>query len=143
MLSRQIVASLGIDLDLIKYGSLALLALLGLILLSTKLSEIFSQMTARFANLGSNLTANSRDGFGSGVFIGMLIGLIWTPCAGPILAAVLVQIIRQESNAQALFLVAAFAIGAGVPMFIISLTGRSLMSKMKFLKVVSAIPAFT
>ncbi len=133
MLSRQIVASLGIDLDLIKYGSLALLALLGLILLSTKLSEIFSQMTARFANLGSNLTANSRDGFGSGVFIGMLIGLIWTPCAGPILAAVLVQIIRQESNAQALFLVAAFAIGAGVPMFIISLTGRSLMSKMKFL----------
>ncbi len=133
MLSRQIVNSLGIDLDIIKYGSLILLAVFGLILLSEKLSAVFSKMTARFANTGSSLTMNSKEGFFSGVFIGILIGLIWTPCAGPILAAVLVQIIRQESNAQALFLVAAFAIGAGVPMFIISLTGRKIMSKMKFL----------
>ena len=133
MLSRQIVSSLGIDLDIIKYGSLVLLAVFGLILLSEKLSGIFNQLTSRFAGLGSNLTANSKDGFFSGIFIGMLIGLIWTPCAGPILAAVLVQIIRQESNSEALFLVAAFAIGAAVPMFIISMTGRKIMSKMKFL----------
>ncbi|MBU6140776.1 MAG: cytochrome c biogenesis protein DipZ [Proteobacteria bacterium] len=133
MLSRQIVNDLGIDLDIIKYGSLALLAFFGIILLSEKLSAIFNRATGKFANLGSNLTTNSGDGFFSGIFIGMLIGLIWTPCAGPILAAVLVQIIRQESDAQALFLVGAFAIGAGLPMFIISLTGRKIMSKLKFL----------
>ncbi len=133
MLSRRIVSDLGIDLNIIKYSSLALLTLFGFILLSEKLSAIFNRTTGRFANLGNNLGANSGDGFFSGIFIGMLIGLIWTPCAGPILAAVLVQIIRQESDVQALFLVGAFAIGAGVPMFIISLTGRKLMSKLKFL----------
>lgn len=133
MLSRQIVNSLGINLDIIKYGSLALLALFGAILLSEKLSAIFSNATSGFAHLGNKLSANSHDGFRSGIFIGMLIGLIWTPCAGPILAVVLVQIIRQESNLQALFLVGAFAIGAGLPMFIISLTGRNIMSKLKFL----------
>ena len=133
MLSRQIVNSLGINLEIIKYGSLALLALFGAILLSEKLSAIFSGATSGFANLGNKLSNNSQDGFFSGIFIGMLIGLIWTPCAGPILAVVLVQIIRQESNTQALFLVGAFAIGAGLPMFIISLTGRKIMSKLKFL----------
>ena len=133
MLSRQIVNSLGINIEIIKYGSLALLALFGAILLSEKLSAIFSGATSGFANLGNKLSNNSQDGFFSGIFIGMLIGLIWTPCAGPILAVVLVQIIRQESNTQALFLVGAFAIGAGLPMFIISLTGRKIMSKLKFL----------
>lgn len=133
MLSRQIVTKLGINPDTIKYGSLVLLALFGLILVSEKLSKSFSNLTGRFANIGNNLTTDSGNGFFSGIFIGILIGLIWTPCAGPILAAVLVQIIRQESNAQALFLVGAFAFGAAVPMFIISLTGRSLMSKLKFL----------
>lgn len=133
MLSRKLVATLGIDLELIKWGSLIFLALFGLVLLSERLSAIFSGATQRFASAGSNITANAKDGFFSGIFIGMLIGLIWTPCAGPILAAVLVQIIRQESDIQALFLVGAFATGAGIPMLIISLTGRKIMSKLGFL----------
>lgn len=133
MLSRKLVATLGIDLELIKWGSLIFLALFGLVLLSERLSSIFSSATQRFANTGSTLTANAKDGFFSGILIGMLIGLIWTPCAGPILAAVLVQIIRQESDISALFLVGSFALGAGVPMLIISLTGRKIMSKIGFL----------
>ncbi|MBI1301899.1 MAG: redoxin domain-containing protein [Alphaproteobacteria bacterium] len=133
MLSRKLVYTLGIDLEYIKYGSLIFLALFGLVLLSERLSAIFSGATQRFASAGSNITANAKDGFFSGIFIGMLIGLIWTPCAGPILAAVLVQIIRQESDIQALFLVSAFATGVGIPMLVISLTGRKIMSKLGFL----------
>ena len=132
MLSRKLVGSLGIDLDYIKWGSLVFLALFGLVLLSERLSAVFSSATQRFANAGNSLTTNAKDGFFSGILIGMLIGLIWTPCAGPILAAVLVQIIRQESDTQALFLVGAFALGAGIPMLIISLTGRKIMNKLGF-----------
>lgn len=132
MLSRQLVSALGVDLNIIKYGSLILLGLFGLVLLSEKLSGIFNNATLRFANAGSAAIANAKDGFGGGIVIGMLIGLIWTPCAGPILATVLVQIIRQESDISALFLVASFAFGAGVPMLIIALMGRKAMTKLSF-----------
>ncbi len=133
MLSRSLILTLGISPDTLKTVSLVLLGLLGVVMLSKGLSERFSALTQRFANVGGTVSTSAKGGFGSGVLIGALIGAVWTPCAGPILAAVLVQVIRQESSGSALFIVAAFALGAGVPMLIISLTGRTLMKKLGFI----------
>ncbi len=131
--ARKIVALLGIDLDIIKDVSLVLLALFGLVLLSSWLSNKFSAMTQGLANYGNRLAGTGGSGLGSGIAIGALIGLVWTPCAGPILAAVLVQVIRQESDFAGNLVIVSFAIGAGVPMLIIALTGRKIMNKLGFL----------
>lgn len=126
--SRQIVLALGIEPDVIKWVSLVLLALFGLVLLSHRLSERFGRLTAGAADLGNRAAGAGGSGYGSGVVVGALIGLVWTPCAGPILAAVLVQVIRQESTLSSLLVVAPFALGAGVPMLAIALLGRQTMS---------------
>ncbi|MCE5180605.1 MAG: cytochrome c biogenesis protein DipZ [Betaproteobacteria bacterium] len=133
IVARKLVALLGIDLDIIKDASLMLLALFGLILLSSKLSDKFSAMTQGAANFGNQLASRGGEGLLSGVLIGALIGLVWTPCAGPILAAVLVQVIRQQTDFAGNLLIVSFAIGAGVPMLIIALTGRKIMGKLGFL----------
>ncbi len=130
--SSELVKHLGIDLDYIKQGSLIILAIFGVVLLSTTLSEKLSQLTQKFANKGQQLSSGTSGGFFSGILIGCLIGLVWTPCAGPILAAALVQIIRQESTINSLLLLIAFSLGAGIPMLIIALTGRELLNKMRF-----------
>lgn len=133
LLSRELVAAFHLNLDYIKYGSLSLLAILGITMLSEKLISKFANLTGGIATYGSTLSANAKNGFLSGVLIGMLIGLVWTPCAGPILATALVQIIRQTNTFSALILISAFAIGTSIPMLIISLTGRTLINKLKFL----------
>lgn len=133
MFSRALVGVLGINLDIIKYGSLALLALFGLILLSDRLSSGFSTMTQRFAQFGNPSSTGEKNGFFSGIIIGATIGLVWTPCAGPILAAVLVQIIRQESDIHALVLIGVFALGAGLPMLAIAFMGRQFIAKVGYL----------
>ena len=110
-----------------------LLALFGLVLLSSKLSEKFGALTQGAANFGNRMAGTGGQGLGSGIIIGSLIGLVWTPCAGPILAAVLVQVIRQQSDLAGDFVIVSFAVGAGVPMLIIALTGRKIMNKLGFL----------
>jgi cytochrome c biogenesis protein CcdA/thiol-disulfide isomerase/thioredoxin len=135
LLSRELVFLFDVNLNYIKNGSLILLALLGIIMLSEKLSEYFSHLTQKISLDVGNVSAVSKNGFLSGLFVGGLIGLVWTPCAGPILAAVLVQVIRQQNDISAILLILAFAIGAGIPMLLISLTGRKLMTKLSFFKV--------
>ena len=132
IVARKVVALLGIDLDIIKNISLLLLALFGLVLLSSRLSDKFSALTQGAADFGNRLAGTGGEGLGSGILIGSLIGLVWTPCAGPILAAVLVQVIRQQTDLAGDLIIFAFGIGAGIPMLVIALTGRKIMGKLGF-----------
>ncbi len=132
MAARELVSLLGLDLDVVKEASLVLLALMGLVLLSEKLSEKFSALTQGAANLGNELASARGEGLLGGIVIGALIGLVWTPCAGPILAAVLVQVIRQETDLAGNLVILSFGIGAGIPMLAIALTGRRIMSRLGF-----------
>ena len=132
IVARKVVALLGIDLDIVKHISLLLLALFGLVLLSSRLSDKFSALTQGAADFGNRLAGTGGEGLGSGILIGSLIGLVWTPCAGPILAAVLVQVIRQQTDLAGDLIIFAFGIGTGVPMLVIALTGRTIMNKLGF-----------
>ncbi len=130
LFSRKLVKFSGIDLNLIRHLSYGLLLLFGVILLSSHLTEKFSHLTRRLSNYGARLSVanDSQAGFNSGLLFGCLVALIWTPCAGPILAAIIVQTVIQRTDLMSVLAVLAFAAGAAGPMFLIALFGRKLMS---------------
>lgn len=127
--SRALVRYSGIDLNIIRNISFVLLFAFGVVMLSTYLTEKFNSLTSRFAAIGPQTFKDSKYEFFNGILFGGLIGIIWTPCAGPLLAAVIVQSVLQASNLSGFLIVLAFGIGAGVPMLIIALFGRSIMTK--------------
>jgi cytochrome c biogenesis protein CcdA/thiol-disulfide isomerase/thioredoxin len=130
--ARQIVAALHIDADALRNVSLALLFALGVVMFSERLSGKFAAWTQGLANFG-NRFGGGKEGFGGGIAIGALIGLVWTPCAGPILAAVLVQVIRQQTDLQSVFVTLSFALGAALPMLVITLAGKKIMNRFRFI----------
>ncbi len=132
--SRKLVLATGIDLEVVRYISYALLIAFGIIMLSTHLTEKFTRATQKLANAGSDLTLSNDAGLLGGIFFGSLVGIIWTPCAGPILAAVIVQTVLQQTSFSSFLTILSFAIGAAVPMLLIAWFGRAIINKFSMLK---------
>lgn len=136
LLSRQILGWTHADPEIVRDVALGLLAAFGVVTLSKTLSDKLVGVTQGLANVGQNLASkwDKGNGYTSGVLVGALIGLIWTPCAGPIMAAAVVQIIQAKTNLEAALTVVMFALGAGLPMLLIALFGRHVMNRLTFLK---------
>ncbi|RMX21070.1 cytochrome c biogenesis protein DipZ [Legionella jordanis] len=133
--SRQLVQYAGLNLDLLRNLSYSVLVLLAIIMFFTSLSERFSYLVNRLIGESRFSQANpSQGGFLSALFFGGLIAIIWTPCAGPILAAVIVQTVLQKTTIISFFILLSFALGAGLPMLIIALYGMQLVKTFQFFK---------
>ncbi len=127
LLSRKILALTGVQQDTIQYAAFALLLLLGLTMTIPFLETRFAALTSSLANRAENFSSGRRsEGPWGGLLIGALIGVIWTPCAGPLLAAALLQVIQSQTDLDAVVTIFAFSLGTAVPMLIISIFGRQL-----------------
>jgi thiol-disulfide isomerase/thioredoxin len=89
--------------------------------------KLFSKLS------GSLAMQKNRQGFLGGILIGLSIGLIWTPCVGPILASVITLAATSEVNLAAFLITLAYAAGTAIPMFAIMYGGRSLLLRIPWL----------
>ncbi|KTD09027.1 cytochrome C biogenesis protein [Legionella gratiana] len=134
--SHQLVQYFDIDFNWVRNAGYVLLLFLGLIMFSNYLTEQFGKMTQGFTRIGNIFSPvnDSEGGFWNGLLFGGIIAIIWTPCAGPILAAIIVQTALQKATLISFFTLIAFALGAAIPMFIISLYGKKLIRTFAFFK---------
>ncbi|HEY7267195.1 MAG TPA: cytochrome c biogenesis protein DipZ [Solirubrobacterales bacterium] len=70
------------------------------------------------------------DGFGSGLFVGASLGLVYAPCAGPILAGVIVVSAAQDFTAGRLAVALSYAVGSAIVLYLLLLGGRSFSRRL-------------
>lgn len=79
---------------------------------------------------GGGRAASSR-GNAAGFLLGMSLGAVWTPCAGPVLASILVLAARAQDVGHSSFLLLLYAVGAGIPMLAIAYGGKFVATRVR------------
>ncbi|RUL74080.1 cytochrome c biogenesis protein DipZ [Dyella choica] len=114
-----------------RYIALAVLAVLGLTLLLPQLADAISRP---FVALGNQLSAKAdtrQDDPWSAAGLGVATGLLWAPCAGPILGLLLTGAALQGASVQTSLLLLTYAAGAAVSLALALLVGGRVFALMK------------
>lgn len=129
----SVVAALHVPADALRNVGIAIVALAGIVLLLPELSYRLEAVLGRVARLRERPPGEPRRGAAGGFLVGIGLGLVWTPCAGPILATVLVLAATNQVSAGAGLVTLAYAIGAAIPMLGIAYGGQAVLERARAL----------
>ncbi|MGE8368539.1 cytochrome c biogenesis CcdA family protein [Cupriavidus sp.] len=90
-----------------------------------RLMTPFGAVIDRLAGVG----ARAGNGMVGGFVLGTTLGVVWTPCAGPVLASILALVARAQDLGRAAKLLTLFAAGAAIPMLAIAYGGRFVTTR--------------
>lgn len=123
----SIVQLTGIPAGSLRVVSVLIIATLGISMLIPQFQLLTEKLFSRLTRLVPRTQA--QPGFFPGVIVGLSLGLLWTPCVGPILASVISLAITGTVTLDAFLITFAYSLGTAIPMFLIMLGGRSLLQK--------------
>ena len=118
-----ILASLHLPDDAIRWLGLALLVLVGLGLLVPPLGHLIERPFYRFPQRALD---SGRNGF----LLGIALGAVFVPCAGPVLAAITVAGATGHIGLRTVGLTLGFAVGTAIPLLAFALAGRGLTQRL-------------
>jgi cytochrome c biogenesis protein CcdA len=132
LLLATIVRLLHIPADNIRFGAVILLIILGLSMVFPKLwknTQVFIEKYWKAKPI-----QQQGNGFGSGFLAGVSLGIVWTPCIGPVVATVATLAALDSFSLISVLIIFFYALGTGVPLYLIAKGGRKVTQKLTFFK---------
>lgn len=132
LLLATIVRVFGIPADVIRNFAVILLIIFGLSMVFPVIWEKVQIFIERHWKIQP--VQNTSNGFGGGFVTGISLGIVWTPCIGPIVAAVATLAAVNSLSLASAAIVFAYALGTGLPLYFIAKGGRSFTAKLGIFK---------
>ncbi len=122
--------AIGLDAGSLRLAGGVLMLLFGLLLLSAKLQE-------RFALAGGGISATAdrlagrfaSEGLHGQFIIGLLLGVVWSPCAGPTLGAAVTLAAQRQVLGQVILVMTLYGIGAALPLALVGILSREALGR--------------
>ena len=122
-----VINALGLPNGFARDLAIAVLFVFGISLLIPPIGDRVEAFASRLAPGPARFRG---DGFGSGLVVGASLGLVYAPCAGPILAGVIVVSAAQDFTAGRLAVALSYAIGSAIVLYLLLLGGRRLTQRL-------------
>jgi cytochrome c biogenesis protein CcdA/thiol-disulfide isomerase/thioredoxin len=114
-----------------RYIAMAVFLILGLTLLFPELAEVFTRPLVRAGSRLQGAPSSQEQSVAKSFALGISTGLLWAPCAGPILGLILTGAAIQGPGAHSSFLLLFYALGAATSLGIGLFAGKKVFSTMK------------
>jgi cytochrome c biogenesis protein CcdA/thiol-disulfide isomerase/thioredoxin len=121
----NVVDGVGLGSDPLRDVAIVVLLAFGVALLMPSLAARIEAPLSRLARLGPR---SRGDGFRSGLLVGGALGFVYTPCASPILAAV---ISVSAATGKTIAIALAYALGSALVLLALTLGGRRLFDRVR------------
>ena len=122
--------ALGIDSDNVRIFGALLLIVFGLVMLVPVLNQRFTEWMLPIAS-SANAASSRLDGgsLGGAFLLGGVLGLVWSPCSGPLLASALTLVASEGGASRGALILGLFGIGAAIPLVAVAYASRSGFSR--------------
>jgi cytochrome c-type biogenesis protein len=136
LLLSAITDIFGFDPNALRSGAAILLLGFGLLMVWP---APFEWLTVRLNGLAGGAAAHATSACGNigGFVLGTTLGLVWTPCAGPVLGSILTVVATSRDTASASALLVVYAIGAAIPMLAIAYGGQAVTTRVRSIARIS------
>ena len=125
-----IIKFTGVSADALRTISVFVIGVFGVSLLIPTFQVAMEKWFSRLASIAPQQKQNTnRPDFIAGFFIGLSLGLVWTPCVGPILASIITLAATSSINGGSVFITLAYSMGTAIPLFAITYGGRQLLTR--------------
>jgi cytochrome c biogenesis protein CcdA/thiol-disulfide isomerase/thioredoxin len=121
----QVVDGVGLGSDPLRDVAIVVLLFFGAALLLPNVADRIEAPLSRLARFGPRTRG---DGFWSGMLVGGALGFVYTPCASPILAAV---ISVSAASGKTVVIALAYALGSAIVLLVLTLGGRRLFDRVR------------
>ncbi len=115
--------------NILRWLAVVILLILGLSMVVPAISRLLEGLVSRFSGKFAVAPGSNQNEFWAGFLLGLSLGIVWTPCAGPVFATVATLAAVGNISVTLIFITLFYVLGVGIPLFILAYGGSILLAK--------------
>lgn len=128
-----LVSLLDIDPNVFRLFAVVVIGFLGLMMIVPALSQWVEASVSKLSGMFGSSGSPRKNGFWGGFITGLSLGIVWAPCAGPILATIATLAATEQVSFKVILVTLSYVLGVGIPLFAFAYGGQQLFTKTRFL----------